>query len=315
MRKLKELAIIETALDQWEWSVDLDSRGKTVIQSDLQVIEGRRETDYYRKHKIYEKAGVPFTIYDVGYIQHEGLEVYEEYTKNFSDACYQALDKGRGLLIAGGFCTYLPGITGGIQRCMPLGSKLGVVFIDGHADIETPEITHSHIVAGMPAAAMLGLGLEEWRKVAGMTEPILSENFIMGDYHARSEADDINIKRAKIDIVDENQFKDLSLWNERIRKMSEQVDAIFLHVDVDILARKYVPAFKFPIPENGQEVETVMQNIKTVMDTNKVIAFSIMDVCFTPKVEGAETTYKSAAALMSAGLENWKEIPDICTKA
>lgn len=310
MEPLKRLSVIETPLDQWGWSVDVDAQGAMVIASDVQVIEGPRETDDYHTCGVYHKAGVPFQITEVGYTPYEGLAVYEAYTKKFSDACYGALKPGGGLVIAGGFCTYLPGIVGGIQRALGPGKKLGIVYLDGHADIETPEMTHSHIVAGMPVAALLGLGLESWRNVAGMTDTIPSEHFLLTDYHARSDADDYNIRRAGLDIIDEEGFKNTQLWDARIEELAKKVDAIFLHIDVDIMASKYVPAFKFPLPENGQTPEMVMRNVKKVMETGKTVALSVMDVCFTPNVEGCEITYLNAMRVLGSCLESWKNIPE-----
>lgn len=311
MPKLNGLSIIETALDQWGWTVDIDQNGNMIIDSNVQIIEGPRETDDYHICGVYHQAGVPFHIREVEYESYDDLEVYEEYTKSFSNACFEELKNGKGLLIAGGFCTYLPGIVGGIQRALGPSKKLGIVFMDGHADIETPEMTHSHIVAGMPAAAILGLGLQRWRDIAGMTEPIESENFILSDYHARSDADDYNIRRAGLKIIDESDFKNPQLWESRIDALAQRVDAIFLHIDIDIMASKYIPAFRFPLPENGQTPETVIRNAKKVMETDKVIALSIMDVCFTPNAEGSATTYLNAMRILGSCLKSWNETPQI----
>ena len=135
-------------------------------------------TDFYTK----VRAGEPSTTSMIN------AEAYEEYFKSFSDASYEALASGSGLVVAGGFCTYLPGIVGGIQRALGKGKKLGIVYLDAHADIETPEMTRSHIVAGLPVASIVGIGLKEWYDVCGITEPVDSENFILTDYHARSYA-------------------------------------------------------------------------------------------------------------------------------
>lgn len=310
MKGLERLEIIETPLDQWGWSVDVDEQGAMIIESDVQVIEGPRETDDYHKCGVYHKAEVPFQIREVGYTPYNGLAVYEEYTKKFSDVCCERMKPGSGLVIAGGFCTYLPGIVGGIQRALGPEKKLGIVYLDGHADIETPEMTRSHIVAGMPVAALLGLGLDSWREAAGMTAAIPSEHFLLTDYHARSKADDYNIRRAGLDIIDEKGFKNTELWDARIEELAQNVDALFLHIDVDIMASRYVPAFKFPLPENGQTPEMVMRNVKKVMETGKVAALSVMDVCFTPNAEGCEITYLNAMRVLGTCLESWKNIPE-----
>ncbi len=67
---------------------------------------------------------------------------------------------------------------------------------------------------------------------------------------------------------------------KRIGELAERVDAILLHIDIDIMDSRYVPAFKFPLAPGGQTPEAVMRNIKDVMDTGKVIALTVMDVCF-----------------------------------
>ena len=311
MAKLKKLSVIETALDQWGWSVDVDENGETVIESEVMYINGPRETDYYHDCGVYYKAEVPFEISEVRHKSYDGLEAYQEYFKIFSDSCFDALEPGTGLLIAGGFCTYLPGIVGGVQRFLGKGKKLGVVYLDGHGDIETPSMTRSHIVAGLPVSSLLGIDLTEWYDVCGMTGPIESKNFILTDYHARSYADDYNIKRAGLEIIDERGFNDLPLWKSRIKELAENVDAIFLHIDVDIMASEYVPAVRFPLAPGGQTPEAVMRNVKDVMDTGKVIALTVMDTCFGPGREGHEITYLNVMRVLGSCLESWKEVPEV----
>ena len=45
MEKLKKISVIETALDQWGWSVDINEDGETLIESNVMYINGPRETD------------------------------------------------------------------------------------------------------------------------------------------------------------------------------------------------------------------------------------------------------------------------------
>lgn len=311
MEKLKKLSIIETALGEWGWRVDVDENGDKVIDADVIYINGPRETDYYHTCGVYHKAGVPFEVKEVRHERFDGLEPYEEYFKSFSNACYDALKPGTGLVIAGGFCTYLPGIVGGIQRALGAEKKLGIIYLDGHGDIETPEMTRSHIVAGLPVSPLVGIGLKEWYDVCGMTGPVESENFILTDYHARSYADDYNIKKAGLEIIDERGFNDRELWLRRVNELAGRVDAILLHIDIDIMASQYVPAFKFPLVQGGQTPEAVMRNVSDVMKTGKVLAMTVMDVCFESEKEGHEITYLNAMRILGTCLENWKEIPKL----
>ena len=46
MAKLNKISVIETALDQWEWTVDVDENGDTVINSDVMYINGYGGTSH-----------------------------------------------------------------------------------------------------------------------------------------------------------------------------------------------------------------------------------------------------------------------------
>ncbi len=79
----------------------------------------------------------------------KGSKPMRNILKAFLTPAMKRLPSGSGLAVAGGFCTYLPGIVGGIQRALGKGKKLGIVYLDAHADIETPEMTRlTYLVAG-----------------------------------------------------------------------------------------------------------------------------------------------------------------------
>ena len=311
MAKLEKLEVIETALDQYGWSIDLNAEGETVIESEVMYINGPRETDYYHTCGLYHKAGVPFEITEVRHEDYEGLEPYLEYSKSFYEASKKAIKPGTGLLVAGGFCNFVTGIIGGLQQSMKKGKKIGVVYMDAHGDMETSDMSRSHIIAGCTVSAILGLDLDQWREISGITEPIQAENFILTDYHGRAYSDDYNIARAGLKIIDERGYNDSELWTGRIKDLADRVDAIVLHIDVDIMQSKYVPAFRFPLGPGGQTPEAVIRNVKDVMATGKVAVVSFMDVCFESEREGHEITYYNASRVLGNILENWKEIPEL----
>ena len=312
MSEIRGLSVIETALDQWEWRIGLKQNGEMYVDSNLQYIIGKRETEFYKEHNVYGNAKVPFTTKEIIYEKQDSLEVYEAYLKNFSDVCFESLQRGKGLLIAGGFCSYLPGVVGGIQRAIGLKKALGIVWIDAHADIESPEETNSNLFAGIPLAVITGLSkhLNKLRKVSGIQKSINGKNILLSDYRAGSISDDINLKKAEVIVLEQSAFQDAARWKEAVNDLSQRVDAIFLHVDLDILDSAFVPAYKFKVAQKGETPENTIQNIHAVMQTGKVIAFSLMDVCFGDIEYGKQITYENAERILSAGLGAWKDIPD-----
>ena len=62
------------------------------------------------------------------------------------------LDRGRFPLVLGGDCSLLLGPTLALRRC----GRFGLVFLDGHEDLLTPETSQSKDVAGMDLALACG---------------------------------------------------------------------------------------------------------------------------------------------------------------
>src|SRR5262245_40884114 len=54
--------------------------------------------------------------------------------------------------------------------------KIGIIWLDAHTDINTPESTPSGNIHGMPLAALLGHGAQELTHLAGFAPKVLPEN-------------------------------------------------------------------------------------------------------------------------------------------
>ena len=88
---------------------------------------------------------------------------------------------------------------------------------------------------------------------------------------------------------------------------------IYLHIDLDVLDGKYLPNSLF-VEEGGPELDTVLDNIKVVMDTGKVIAFSLVSVTFVNGLPGQDIRTLNGMRILGTGLENWKKCPEIKTE-
>src|SRR5690606_20819292 len=76
-------------------------------------------------------------------------------------------------LVLGGDHAQAIGTISGIARSLRRrGQRVGVVWVDAHTDMNTPETTPSGNIHGMPLAALLGRGVPELVRLAG-SEPAL----------------------------------------------------------------------------------------------------------------------------------------------
>lgn len=90
-------------------------------------------------------------------------------TKEVSEQVYNYAKDGKLVLTLGGDHSIAIGTISGTAKAMRerLGRELAVVWVDAHADINTPETSESGNIHGMPVAFLTGLAKEERPDVFG----------------------------------------------------------------------------------------------------------------------------------------------------
>lgn len=83
-------------------------------------------------------------------------------------ATLDALQAGRlPLLLGGDHCLALGSISAAARHCRAHGRRLKVLWLDAHADANTPESSPSGNLHGMPVACLLGHGPAQLTQLAG----------------------------------------------------------------------------------------------------------------------------------------------------
>ena len=117
------------------------------------------------------------------------------------------------------------------------------------------------------------------------------------------------IAQSNMTVVKTAGFNKLHVWKQKVRELADRVDMLYLHIDLDVLDGKYLPNSLF-VEENGPELDTALDNIKAVMETGKVMAFSLVSVTFVNGLPGQDIRTLNGMRILGTGLENWKEYPD-----
>lgn len=87
------------------------------------------------------------------------------------------LDAGAFPLVLGGDHSVAIGTVSGLARhWRKRGKEIGIVWVDAHTDMNTPETTPSGNIHGMPLAVLLGRGPAELVALAGDRPALLPEN-------------------------------------------------------------------------------------------------------------------------------------------
>lgn len=311
-RPVEALKIIEVPYDETKpmWNIFFkEEKGeqKAAIKSYITCPRGRRELDDYKTCGVYLTAGVPFDITQITSVDEE--RPHEEQVRKISRLAEAGIREGRCIVMTGGGCSHAIGMVGGLQQGLGPKNEIGFIWLDAHGDFNTPESTESGLVGGTPLAAIAGLcqgeAYESWMRAAGMERPLTQGNIILSDGRDLDPKEEENLKSTDIVYLDTKEFSNPDRWKQAVTDLAKRVDFIYLHIDGDILDERYTPG-QYTARSGGPDVETVMHNIKTVLETDKVAAFSLVSIFHENDNPCKELCTLNGMRLIGAAFENWK---------
>lgn len=197
-------------------------------------------------------------------------------------------------LIIAGDHSNATGTIAGIKRAYPI-SKIGVIWIDAHADLHTPYTSPSGNVHGMPIAASLGIDnlenqkniLDErtkklWevtKNIANIQPKITAQDLVYIGVRSTEKEERAFIKAHNIQQFSTQQIR--STGGEKVANLVlnylSNVDKIYISFDVDVLDWSLSKATGTPV-ENGVFFKEALRLIKTLSKSNKLVAFEIAEI-------------------------------------
>lgn len=163
------------------------------------------------------------------------LDAVAEWNRNVHEAIYAELGDGRmPVLLGGDHCLGIGSISAVARHCREAQKKLRVLWLDAHADFNTPDTSPSGYLGGMGLAAACG----RWDSGLGDTGPRL---------------DPARITLCGVRDLDPGERVALELAGvPGVARLSEVADLVrdtpvFVHLDLDVLDPDVMPAH-FPAP-------------------------------------------------------------------
>lgn len=153
-------------------------------------------------------------------------------------------------------CNGLMGILAGFQRsglnAKPL--RVGLIWMDAHGDINTPETTISGLLAGMPVAIAAGLCLERLRKMCGLEVALPTRNITMVGVRDVDPLEQEILDKSDVEYITSDDIRELSpVIAQQMNRLEKLTDVIYVHIDIDVLDPKEIPGHGLPA-EGGPNV-------------------------------------------------------------
>jgi arginase len=165
-----------------------------------------------------------------------------------ADAVAAALAAGRLPVVLGGDCTISLGVVAGVLRQYP---EAGLLYVDGDADLATPEATSSGVLDSMGAAHLLGLTDNALARL-GPHYPMLSDQRLVQFGYDDTNPDDNRADWARVrpGLVrfsgPEVRADPAGCATRALAALTAAADGVVVHFDVDTIDSRDLPLANFP---------------------------------------------------------------------
>lgn len=230
-------------------------------------------------------------------------------TERLSQQVYEQAKLGRFVLTLGGDHSIAIGSISGTAKAIRErmgGREMAVIWVDAHADINTPETSPSGNIHGMPMAFLTGLAKEDKPEIFGWLkkEHLVSVNKLV--YIALRDVD-----RGEKKLLREHGIKAFSMHDIDKHGIGRVVEMALAHIgndtpihlsfDVDALDPQWAPSTGTPV-RGGLTLREGDFIAECVHETGNLVAMDLVEV--NPKLEtmGAAETIRTGCSLIRSAL-------------
>lgn len=205
-------------------------------------------------------------------------------------------------LVLGGDHSVSAGSVAGVATALAeRGERLGVIWLDAHADLNTPDSSLSGNVHGMPLAHLLGYGDRETAAIAKPSPAILAANtVVIGardlDQAERGHIRDFGVRTYTMREIDERGMR--AVLQEAIALVSEGTQGIHISLDLDFLDPREAPGVGTPV-RGGATYREAHLTMETLWDTGRVVSMDLVEV--NPVLDRENHTAELAVGLVGSG--------------
>lgn len=160
------------------------------------------------------------------------------------------------------------------------GKRLGVVWIDAHADMNTPETSPTGNIHGMPLAVNVGLGDKALTSLHGDFRKVDPRNVALIGIRDLDEDEKKNVRSMGIHaytMADIDRMGIYQVIHEAISILKEQVDVLHISFDVDGMDPAVAPGVGTPVMGGLRYRETHLI-METLAETGLVGSMEITEI-------------------------------------
>jgi arginase len=193
----------------------------------------------------------------------------------------KTLEAGKFPLVLGGDHSVAAGTMAGVAEFYRRQEKkVGLIWIDAHADINTPDTSPSGNVHGMPLAAILGLGPADLANIYNFSPKVQPENCVLVGVRDIDAREKENIKETGIEVytmrdIDERGMR--TVIEEALRVAGRGTAGYHVSLDMDWIDPEDAPGVGTPV-RGGASYREGHLAMEIIADHGRMTSFEIVEV-------------------------------------
>jgi arginase len=293
----------------------------SVIGAPLDLGQGRRGVDMgpsaLRVANLNARvASLGYVVEDLGNVPVDQAEASPEghphakYLPQIAATCQrlamlveEALGRGSVPLVLGGDHSVAVGTVGGVSHhYRSRGEGIGLIWLDAHADMNTPETSPSGNVHGMPLACILGTGPQELAGMFGYRPKVAPARTVIVGLRDVDQEEKLKVKQSGVHVftmrdIDERGLR--SVMEEAIRLATEGAAGFHLSLDMDFVDPKDAPGVGTPV-RGGATYREAHLAMEMICDSGKMVSMEVVEV--NPVIDEVNRTADLGVELVMSGL-------------
>ncbi len=307
---MKELKIIEVKSE-----IGAGTRGASLGVEAMKIASLDMNSDFFKQYESVEVENVNELLFDGAKHAYakfiDGVMIMEE--RVCLEVYETIFDEFFPIIVAGDHSTAY-GTIAGIKKAHPK-IRLGVIWIDAHADIHTPFTTPSGNMHGMALSMACGIDnleckvndprgetLEYWEQLknVGMPGPkIYPEDIVYIAVRDLEKPENYILNKYNINFIETEDVKKQgpATVARKALEMLDHCDMIYVSFDVDSIDSRVSTGTGTPVPNGLTVEEAKILNLELAKDP-KVCAWEIVEV--NPTLDTENRMAESAFEILEA---------------
>jgi arginase len=211
-----------------------------------------------------------------------------KYLKEITATCTKSaelvlktLEAGKVPVVLGGDHSVAAGTVAGVAEFYRRKNQsVGLIWIDAHSDINTPDTSPSGNVHGMPLAAIMGLGPPELSNIFDFSPKIKPENCVLVGVRDVDAHEKENIRKAGVEVftmrdIDERGMR--TVMEEALRMAGRGTAGYHVSLDMDWIDPEDAPGVGTPV-WGGATYREAHLAMEIISDHGRMLSFEIVEV-------------------------------------